>query len=70
MSATTAANEELERITAEYRAHPAVLKARWQIYAKAKKWDAALETASALAQLVPEHPLGWVHWSYCLHDLK
>jgi predicted Zn-dependent protease len=64
------ANEELEQITAENRAHPAVLEVRWQIYAQAKKWDAALDIASALVQMVPEHPLGWVHRSYCLHELK
>jgi len=64
------ANEELENITAENRAHPAVLEVRWQVYDKAKKWKGALEIASALIQLVPEHPLGWVHWSYCLHEMK
>ena len=64
------ANAELENITPENRGHPAVLEVRWQIYAKAKKWDAALDIASALVQLVPEHPLGWVHRSYCLHELK
>jgi tetratricopeptide (TPR) repeat protein len=64
------ANGELENITAENRAHPAVLEVRWQIYAKAKKWDAALDIASALIQLAPEHPLGWVHRSYSLHELK
>jgi len=64
------ANGELENITAENRAHPAVLEIRWQIYAKAKKWDAALDIASALIQLAPEHPLGWVHRSYSLHELK
>jgi hypothetical protein len=37
------ANEELENITAENRAHPAVLEVRWQIYANVKKWDAALD---------------------------
>ena len=42
------ATEELERITAEYRAHPAVLEVRWQIYAKAKKCEGALDIASAL----------------------
>jgi predicted Zn-dependent protease len=64
------ANEELEQITPSNRAHPAVLEVRWQIYAKAKKWDAALDIASALAQMVPEEPLGWVHRSYCLHEMK
>jgi predicted Zn-dependent protease len=64
------ANEELEQITPENRAHPAVFEVRWQIYAKAKKWDAALDIASALVQMVPEEPLGWVHRSYCLHEMK
>jgi len=64
------ANEELEQITAEYRAHPAVLEVRWQIYAKAKKWKGALDIASALIQLLPELPLGWVHRSYTLHEMN
>ncbi len=64
------ANEELDQVTPENRAHPAVLEVRWQIYAKAKKWGAALDIASALVQMVPEEPLGWVHRSYCLHEMK
>jgi tetratricopeptide (TPR) repeat protein len=64
------ANEELERISPENRVHPAVLEVRWQIYAKAKKWEAALDIASALIQLAPEHPFGWVHRSFTLHELK
>ncbi len=46
------------------------MEVRWQIYAKARKWDAALDIASALIQLAPEHPLGWVHRSFCLHELN
>jgi regulator of sirC expression with transglutaminase-like and TPR domain len=64
------ANEELENITVENRAHPAVLEVRWPIYAKAKKWKGALHIASALAQMVPEEPLSWVDRSYCLRELK
>lgn len=64
------ANEELEQITPENRAHPAVLEVRWQIYTKARKWEAALDIASALIRLAPELPLGWVHRSFCLHELK
>lgn len=41
------ANEELEQITSENRAHPAVLEVRWQIYAKAENWDASPYIASA-----------------------
>src|SRR5208337_2681802 len=63
------AKEELDKITPQHQAHPAVLEVRWEICAKAKNWDAALEIASALVQAVPEHPLGWVHRSFCLHEL-
>jgi predicted Zn-dependent protease len=64
------ADEELENITAEQRAHPAVLEIPWKIYAKAGKWEGALDIASALVQLVPESALGWVHRSFSLHELK
>ena len=64
------ANEELERITPQNRAHPAVLEVRWQIYAAAKKWEAALDIASALIQLMPDHSLGWIHRSFALHELN
>lgn len=66
----TEANEELEKVTPELRVHPAVLEIRWQIYAAAKKWEAALDIAAALIQLDPDEPLGWVHRSYALHELK
>jgi tetratricopeptide (TPR) repeat protein len=64
------ANDELEKITPELRAHPAVLAVRWEIYAAAKKWEATLDIAAALIQLDPDDPLGWVHRSYALHELK
>ena len=64
------ANEELEKIAPELRAHPNVLKLRWEIYAAAKKWERALDIAAALIQLEPEELLGWVHRSYALHELK
>jgi hypothetical protein len=37
------ANEELERITPQMRAHPYVLRVRWGVYAKAQKWEMAAE---------------------------
>jgi hypothetical protein len=61
---------ELDNITASLRAHPDVLKVRWEIYAAAKKWEAALDIAAAIVQLDPDDPLGWVHRSYALHELK
>src|SRR6266853_3478079 len=64
------ANEELEQIPPQNRAHPAVLEVRWAIYAAAKKWEAALDIASALIQLVPENSFGWVNRSFALHELN
>jgi tetratricopeptide (TPR) repeat protein len=64
------ADAELDNIAASLRAHPDVLKVRWEIYAAAKKWEAAIDIAAALIQLDPEDPLGWVHRSYALHELK
>ncbi|MGO9203556.1 MAG: TPR end-of-group domain-containing protein [Limisphaerales bacterium] len=63
-------NEELENISAGLRAHPDVLKVRWEIYAAAKKWEAALDIAAALVRLAPEEAFGWVNRSFCLHELR
>jgi predicted Zn-dependent protease len=64
------ADAELDNIAANLRAHPDVLKVRWEIYAAAKKWEAALDIAAALIQSDPDAPLGWVNRSYALHELK
>jgi Flp pilus assembly protein TadD len=52
------------------RGHPDVLNVRWGICAAARQWEAALEIAATLVRLDPEDPLGWVHRSYALHELK
>lgn len=64
------ANAELENISAEHRSHPDVLQIRWQIYAKAKKWDACLDIAKALTKIVPERRFGWIHRALSLHKLN
>jgi len=64
------ANEELENITPEMRAHPDVLCLRWQVYAGAKKWEMAAEVARGISIAVPDSPFGWIHWAYSLHALK
>src|SRR5258706_13055014 len=64
------ANEELEKITPELRAHPDVLALRWQIYAKAEKWNACLDIATAITKLAPDQPMGWIHRSFALHEPK
>jgi tetratricopeptide (TPR) repeat protein len=64
------ASEELEKLPRELWTHPDVLKVRWGIYAATKRWEEALELASKLTELEPEDPLGWIHLSYCLHELR
>jgi len=61
------ANEELEQITAQLRAHPDVLKVRWRVYAKAEKRDACLEIARALTEMEPDKPGGWIDHAQSLH---
>ena len=64
------ANGELELISPQNLAHPGVLEVRWAIYAAAKKWEAALDITATFIQLAPEHPFGWLHRSFALHELN
>jgi tetratricopeptide (TPR) repeat protein len=64
------AKEDLEKIAPRFRAHPDVLEVRWQIYAAAKQWEAALDIAAALIRIDPDGSLGWVGRSFALHELK
>ena len=64
------ANEELERITPQLRAHPDVLEVRWAIYANAKKWEACVDIADAIIKLAPDRAEAWIHRSFALHELK
>ncbi len=65
-----AANEELEQISPELRAHPVVLKVQYMIFETAKKWEEAAEIAQTMAKLLPENPWGPFHLAYSLHELK
>ena len=55
------ANDELEKIRAEWRAHPDVLDLRWLIYSHHEQWDACLDIASAIVKMVPDRVSGWIH---------
>ena len=64
-----AANEELEQITPELRAHRKVLAVNLDIYWEAKNWEAVVHIASALATLKPDNAHGWIGRSFALHEL-
>ena len=61
---------ELEKVSPQFQGHAEVLKVQWGICAAEKQWESALEAASRLVSLEPDDPLGWVHRSYSLHELK
>jgi hypothetical protein len=63
------ANEELENITPQLRAHPDVLKVRWRVYAQAKKWEVCCEIGRTLTELEPDKPGGWIDHAQSLHRL-
>src|SRR5438874_640366 len=60
------ADAELAKVAPGLRSHPAVLELRWQIYAKAEKWDAAVDVATALIAALPDHAGGWLNYAYAL----
>jgi predicted Zn-dependent protease len=64
------ANEELDQITASWRAHPDVLLVRCEVYSKAKKWEMAAEISRAITELVPDSPFGWIHLAFALHEMQ
>ena len=66
----TEAEAELNTLSDEWRACPEVLFVRWEIQARRKDWNAALETATALVGAAPHKPEGWIQQSFSLHELK
>jgi Flp pilus assembly protein TadD len=59
-----AAQEELEKIAPELRAHPAVLQVKYEICAKAGQWDDAAQIAHALVQVEPQDAQFWIWRAY------
>jgi tetratricopeptide (TPR) repeat protein len=63
------ANEELELIMPQLRAHPNVLEMRCRIYEAAGKWEMSLAVSETLCQQLPKRLNGWLHQARCLHAL-
>lgn len=59
----SAANE-LDEITPEEQAHPAVLLVRYAILAKRGQWDMAIEVAEDLATELPDDAQTWINLAY------
>jgi Flp pilus assembly protein TadD len=64
------AARELQELSEPARRHPDVLEICWRLHATRKDWEAALAVARILTRTAPEQVTGWIHQSYCLHELK
>ena len=64
------ANEEFKQIAPTLQVHPDVLEIRWEISAMAKEWDTCLKIASAIVELAPERPFGWIGRAYSLRRVE
>jgi predicted Zn-dependent protease len=64
------AEQELTRLTTTVHSHPEVLRVRYHLYAKTKKWSRAAETAEVICGIVPGSPFGWIHLAFALHELR
>jgi hypothetical protein len=58
------ANQELEQICPSLRSHPYVLLVRYEIAAKARKWDEAVELAHTIVLMFPERAESWICWAH------
>jgi hypothetical protein len=47
-----------------------VLEERWQVYADLERWEAALDVASALVNIEPDCPIGWIYRASSLAELQ
>ena len=64
------ANVELEKISPRLRMHPDVLLLRYEIFAKAKLWEAAFYVAQALVEVEPKEPCGWINQAFALRKMS
>jgi hypothetical protein len=67
---TAAAMAELDNIAPAIRTHPDVLEVRWQIFAKANRWNACIDIASVMTKLVPKKAEAWIHLAYSIRQAR
>lgn len=58
------ASDELEEISAQARSHPLVLFIRYEIYARAGKWNMAAMVAEGLTKILPDELTAWGFFAY------
>jgi tetratricopeptide (TPR) repeat protein len=64
------ANDELEKLPNEVKAHPMVLLARLELLVEMKRWEDGAALGSSLAKLWPQENEFHFKAAFCLHELK
>ena len=64
------ASEEFKLIAPALQVHPDVLEIRWEICAMAKEWEVCVNIASAIVELAPDRPFGWIGRAYSLRRVE
>jgi predicted Zn-dependent protease len=47
-----------------------VIKIRYEVYSKAKKWEMASEVARGKTLILPENSWGFIHYAFTLNEMK
>lgn len=61
---------ELGSLRPADRDHPEALDIQWKALAGLREWERALVVAERLLERTPDDVAGWIHRSYCLHELR
>jgi predicted Zn-dependent protease len=64
------ANDELERLPAELKTHPAVLSARLDLLMEMERWEDGVILGRSLFKLWPDECSFYVRTGFCLHEMK
>jgi predicted Zn-dependent protease len=64
------ANDELERLPAELKTHPAVLSSRLNLLMEMRRWEDGAILGRSLFKLWPDECSFYVRTAFCLHEMK
>jgi len=64
------ARAELDAVAPAQQSHPAVLEARWLLFAHEKNWRDALAVAEREVAVVPDMAAGWLHRAYAIRRVE
>ncbi len=60
---------EIGTMPPDAQRNPKSIEMRVHIFMRAKRWQLALEESHELCAQLPAHPMGFIHASFCLHEM-